>query len=305
MVITLFIINCFQVVLLPSVDAIPWFATNTTEGLKYHQEYERNNCYDYYTNQDEAPEVCQKMYSSIAAYIFNGAFNCQCDPEGSESKFCKKSGGFCTCKPNVVGRRCDRCAPGTYGFGPDGCKACDCNSIGALDNFCNTTTGQCKCRANTYGRECNRCRNGFWNFPNCVRCDCNGHSDTCDPSTGACEVCKDNTEGHTCDRCKVGFYGDPRLNVDIPCRPCPCPGLGNHSFASSCSLDPYTKDVICDCQKEYTGISYTESFVYYYVSFFVLKFFLQVPDVMSALIITSVTLKFQEEIAKNAIATTK
>ncbi|XP_044764891.1 laminin subunit beta-1 isoform X1 [Coccinella septempunctata] len=244
-----------SVVLLPSIDYIPWFATNTTEGLKNYQEYERNNCNEpqYQRNPEEAPEICQNMYNSIAAYIFNGAFNCQCDPEGSESKFCKKSGGYCTCKPNVVGRRCDRCAPGTYGFGPDGCKACDCNSIGALDNFCNTTTGQCKCRANTYGRECNRCRNGFWNFPNCVRCDCNGHSDTCDPLTGACEECKDNTEGHTCDRCKIGFYGDPRLNVDIPCRPCPCPGLGNHSFASSCSLDPYTKDVICDCQKEYSG----------------------------------------------------
>lgn len=53
--------------------------------------------------------------------IFAG-LECECDPTGSVSKFCNEYGGFCTCKPNVVGRRCDRCAPGTYGFSPEGCK---------------------------------------------------------------------------------------------------------------------------------------------------------------------------------------
>lgn len=46
---------------------------------------------------------------------------CQCDPTGSVSKLCNEYGGSCQCKPNVVGRKCDRCAPGTYGFGPEGC----------------------------------------------------------------------------------------------------------------------------------------------------------------------------------------
>jgi hypothetical protein len=41
---------------------------------------------------------------------------------GSLSSECEPAGGQCTCKPNVVGRRCNRCAPGTYDFGPDGCK---------------------------------------------------------------------------------------------------------------------------------------------------------------------------------------
>lgn len=48
--------------------------------------------------------------------------DCHCSPTGSESKICKQDGGSCKCKVNVVGRRCDRCAPGTYGFGPEGCK---------------------------------------------------------------------------------------------------------------------------------------------------------------------------------------
>ena len=149
---------------------------------------------------------------------------CECNPTGSHSAFCDNYGGNCHCKPNVVGRRCDRCAPGTYGFGPEGCKACDCDGVGALDNFCDPETGRCKCRPNTYGRTCGQCEPGFWNFPHCQRCECNGHADGCDSQTGACINCRDYTTGHTCDRCIATFYGDPRIGVDIPCRACPCPG---------------------------------------------------------------------------------
>lgn len=131
---------------------------------------------------------------------------------------------MCPCKTNVVGRRCDRCAPGTYGFGPNGCTACDCDAVGALDNFCDVDTGRCKCRPNTYGKTCGQCDPGFWNFPHCQRCECNGHADNCDSRTGACINCRDYTTGHTCDRCIETFYGDPRIGVDIPCRACPCPG---------------------------------------------------------------------------------
>ena len=53
---------------------------------------------------------------------------CDCDLTGSLSFECEQAGGQCECKPNVVGRRCDQCAPGTFGFGPDGCKGkyCEC-----------------------------------------------------------------------------------------------------------------------------------------------------------------------------------
>lgn len=46
---------------------------------------------------------------------------CDCDPQGSVSSLCDVRGGQCRCRPNVIGRRCDQCAPGTYGFGPSGC----------------------------------------------------------------------------------------------------------------------------------------------------------------------------------------
>lgn len=47
---------------------------------------------------------------------------CQCDPEGSLSSECNPHGGQCRCKPGVVGRRCNICATGYYGFGPAGCQ---------------------------------------------------------------------------------------------------------------------------------------------------------------------------------------
>lgn len=79
--------------------------------------------------------------------------------------------------------------------------ACDCNSVGALDNLCDVTSGQCKCRTQTYGRECDQCESGSWNYPNCQRCNCHGHTDTCDSHTGVCLNCQGFTEGPSCDRC--------------------------------------------------------------------------------------------------------
>lgn len=58
----------------------------------------------------------------------NGGLPCQCDPVGTESSgsidilTCKAAGGQCPCKPGVIGRRCDQCAAGNYGFDADGCK---------------------------------------------------------------------------------------------------------------------------------------------------------------------------------------
>lgn len=78
--------------------------------------------------------------------------------------------------------------------------ACDCDGTGSLNEFCNQLTGQCPCRPNTYGQQCNECQPGFWNFPNCQRCNCNGHADICDPRTGECIDCQSNTAGFECER---------------------------------------------------------------------------------------------------------
>lgn len=246
-----------SIVLIPSIDDLPFF-NNGSLSEYMREEFDRYNCgdsYYYSLYKVNIPEVCKKYQASIGFYVQDGAQSCHCDMTGSTSHQCDDYGGQCPCKSNVVGRRCDRCAPGTHGFSSNGCKACDCNNIGALDNFCDYSSGQCKCKTNTYGLQCDKCQPGYYNFPNCQLCDCNGHADKCEDKSGACEECRDYTEGHRCERCVEGYYGDPRLGIDIPCRPCPCPGvkgLGN-SFADKCDLDPETKDVLCYCADGYAG----------------------------------------------------
>lgn len=245
-----------SIALVPRPESIPFFQ-GTPENIRARDDFLRYRCLDYFRSpmqRNQIPEVCKKYYNSIGFFVQNGAHPCKCDPTGSTSNLCSTLGGQCECKQNVAGRTCDRCEVGTYGFGPEGCRACDCNSIGSLDNFCDDT-GQCKCRPNMYGRDCGQCQPGYWNFPNCQRCQCNGYADTCDSYTGTCVECRNNTNGTYCDKCNDGFYGDPRFGRDIPCRPCPCPDTqeSGHSFATQCSLESYTQDVVCECREGYAG----------------------------------------------------
>ncbi|XP_055926474.1 laminin subunit beta-1-like [Argiope bruennichi] len=245
-----------SIAFIPRIDSIPFFHGSAANEYR-RQEFERFRCGSaFYSVVRPLPnDVCKKYLYSIGFYVYDKAHECACDPTGSTSTSCENLGGQCTCKSNVVGRRCDRCAPSTYGFGQSGCRPCDCNSVGSLDNFCDALTGQCKCRPNTYGRQCGDCQPGFWNYPNCQRCDCNGHAEICDARTGYCIDCADFTAGPKCDRCDTGYYGDPRIGVGIPCRPCPCPGVAESglSHAQSCELDPRTQNVICLCNIGYAG----------------------------------------------------
>lgn len=242
---------------IPRIEATKIF-TGSPEAEDQRQIFIENNCnqtfYDIHFDE-RAPPACKDLLDTVSIFIFDGANPCNCNPTGSNTKKCDEFGGSCQCKPNVVGRQCDKCAIGTYGFGPEGCKACDCNSIGATDNNCDVITGQCKCHPNTYGRECDQCEPGFWNFPNCQMCECNGHAQLCDQSTGECKDCADFTSGYNCDRCIEGFYGNPLLGSEIGCRPCRCPDpvATGHNNARECQLDYRNNDMICYCKEGFSG----------------------------------------------------
>uniref|UniRef100_A0A8C1T9L1 Laminin, beta 2-like n=1 Tax=Cyprinus carpio TaxID=7962 RepID=A0A8C1T9L1_CYPCA len=192
------------------------------------------------------PEVCGLKHLRAS---------CQCDPQGSLSAECDRVGGQCHCKPNVIGRKCDQCAPGTYGFGPHGCTVCDCHSQGSVGHQCDPVTGQCPCRHGATGRQCSGCQPGQWGFPNCRQCQCNGHAESCDPETGACYECRDYTAGQLCERCVNGFYGNPILGSGEHCRPCPCPGHpdSGHSNGASCHTDYASNQILCQCGNGYAG----------------------------------------------------
>ncbi|XP_041795045.1 laminin subunit beta-4 isoform X2 [Chelmon rostratus] len=205
--------------------------------------------------QESLPEVCEGLIKSMSARIHNGAVPCKCNVTGSLGPSCSKLGGFCECKPNVIGRCCDTCAPLTFGFGPDGCKPCECDPRGSVSQLCDQVRGQCACRSEISGRRCDRCQTGFWGFPLCRPCECNRLSEVCDQGTGQCLNCRDHSTGPNCDRCVEGYYGNPVSRQ--PCQPCLCPD--NHSsgrfFATSCQQNPQSLSIICNCREGHTGPS--------------------------------------------------
>nr|XP_043869305.1 laminin subunit gamma-1-like [Solea senegalensis] len=113
---------------------------------------------------------------------------------------------------------------------------------------------QCTCPQGYQGQHCERCTLGFrrgrpelGSFSSCEACNCNGHSDACNPDTGACD-CQHHTSGLSCERCKDGFYGDATQGTVDDCSPCPCP------TGATCAVVPKTREVVCtNCPVGTTG----------------------------------------------------
>ncbi|XP_032852155.2 laminin subunit beta-4 isoform X2 [Tyto alba] len=218
-------------------------------------EYQKYHCIEIASEVGPhvLPEACARLIVSMSARIHNGAVACKCNPQGSLNASCSKLGGQCQCKANVVGRCCDTCSAGSYGFGFHGCYACECHPQGSLSTLCDQVTGQCSCRREVDGQRCSRCLAGYFGFPHCRPCPCNGYTELCDPVTGACLNCRGFTAGSHCERCVDGYYGNPLKGE--PCRPCMCPGAptSNSFFAHSCYQDSRSAQLVCNCLKGYSG----------------------------------------------------
>ncbi|XP_010294871.1 PREDICTED: laminin subunit beta-4 [Phaethon lepturus] len=244
-------------ILIDSLGLVP--RISSVENLcseKDLDEYQKYHCIEIASEVGPhvLPEACARLIVSMSARIHNGAVACQCNPQGSLNASCSKLGGQCQCKANVVGRCCDACSAGSYGFGFHGCfPACECHPQGSLSTLCDQVTGQCSCRRDVDGQRCSRCLAGYFGFPHCRPCPCNGYTELCDPVTGACLNCRGFTAGSRCERCVDGYYGDPRNGE--PCRPCMCPGAptSNRFFARSCYQDSRSAQLVCNCLKGYSG----------------------------------------------------
>ncbi|VDN06764.1 unnamed protein product [Thelazia callipaeda] len=100
----------------------------------------------------------------------------------------------------------------------------------------------CECPEYYAGNSCERCISGYRRVNNqlydghCEKCNCEGHSDECDPFTGDCINCQHNTTGRRCHLCLSGHYGNPSLGSELgQCHPCACPTIENN-HSSQCTL---------------------------------------------------------------------
>ncbi|XP_017881365.1 laminin subunit alpha [Ceratina calcarata] len=187
---------------------------------------------------------CRDSIFSLTANYNNRALPCNCELDGTISFECEKFGGQCPCKPNIIGRRCEICKTGFYGF--PNCRPCNCPSTA----LCEPDTGACICPSRVTGERCDQCEVGTYGFHpiiGCEECNCSplGVIDgdlQCDLQNGSCR-CKENVVGRQCDKCEAGYSQFPH------CERCDCDTRG--TTANIC--DQYTAE--CFCKENVQGLA--------------------------------------------------
>uniref|UniRef100_A0A673I5R5 Laminin subunit alpha-5 n=1 Tax=Sinocyclocheilus rhinocerous TaxID=307959 RepID=A0A673I5R5_9TELE len=124
---------------------------------------------------------------TFACHPLVGCEMCNCSRPGVASLEigCDTHNGQCRCRNNIVGRQCDRCAPGFYGY--PNCRPCDCSEAGTEIDVCDYITGRCLCKENVEGSRCDQCKLGTFhldptNAKGCTKCFCFGATDRCHSS---------------------------------------------------------------------------------------------------------------------------
>ncbi|XP_068395211.1 basement membrane-specific heparan sulfate proteoglycan core protein isoform X3 [Eschrichtius robustus] len=119
---------------------------------------------------------------------------------------------------------------------------------------------QCTCPPGYRGPSCQDCDTGYTRMPSglylgtCERCSCHGHTEVCEPETGACQGCQHHTEGPQCEQCQPGYYGDAQRGTPQDCQPCPCHGAPAAGQAThTCFLDTDGHPTCDACSPGHSG----------------------------------------------------
>lgn len=66
--------------------------------------------------KESTSQFCLRSAFILTTRFNGGALSCNCDSLGAMKTGCQPFGGQCVCRPNVIGRACDRCRSGYSGF---------------------------------------------------------------------------------------------------------------------------------------------------------------------------------------------
>lgn len=110
-----------SMVLIPDVNELPALQGENRQQLLEEFNYYRCKEAQLRIFKEEISTICENFICNIGVHS-DYAIPCDCNPTGSVSNICDPYGGSCKCKQNVVGKKCDKCAPTTYEFGPNGCQ---------------------------------------------------------------------------------------------------------------------------------------------------------------------------------------
>lgn len=179
--------------------------------------------------QGERCDLCKPGFTGLTFANPQGCHRCDCSILGARRDLpCEEESGRCLCLPNVVGPKCDQCAPSFWKLASGrGCEPCACDPRNSLSPQCNQFTGQCPCREGFGGLMCNsaairQCSDRTHGdvATGCRACDCDFRGTEgpgCDKSSGRC-LCRPGITGTRCDQCQRGYCD--RYPVCVACHSC-------------------------------------------------------------------------------------
>ena len=100
----------------------------------------------------------------VLIFYFILILECECNLQGSYNNSCDSITGQCPCKPNVVGRSCNKCALNYHGITTgNGCKSCDCSILYSNSMACDEN-GNCNCKRGVASAKCTQCDVGYYDL---------------------------------------------------------------------------------------------------------------------------------------------